>query len=536
MGDRRSPLHSDVLEYQPASASQRHSWRVKQKPSPLAIVLKVLFVYPDYSINRHLDGRVTIDEGGWYSEGLASLAAVLREDGHEVELYHLTRPVPQDEFEAQIKKASPDLVGFSIFTHTFHIAEKYAAWVKLLGWPTIVGGYHASLNPRECVSSPSFDIACTGEGEVPLRTLCQRMERGEDYADVPALWVKRNGGVIGNPAGPLVENLDDLPLPYFELFDQRKLISAQTSTGMAMLSRGCPYSCTYCSNHQFRSLYPNKKHYRRSRSPENSIRYLHSLREAYPEMRYLRIMDDIFHYDEDWMEQFLSRYTEELGLPFASNHRVGVFTRKQAKLLKEAGCYQIYLAIESGSEYVRHDVLKRSMTNNQIREAFRWTKEFGIRTASYNMIGLPFEKPEHVLETIKLNAEVSPDRIFNPIFSPYPNTRLYDMAVTAGFCPPVVDYEDDVMVVMPDFPAERIAFVCAYFKLFVRIYRFAFALPRSLGWPLEKLVDRVFLRFRLPWRRLTSVGDRVNSFSLNTRAFVRKRLPGLYIFLRDRGK
>jgi anaerobic magnesium-protoporphyrin IX monomethyl ester cyclase len=497
--------------------------------------LKVLFVYPDYSINRHLDGHVTIDEGGWYSEGLASLAAVLREDGHSVELYHLTKPAPEDEFIARVMKSGPDMVAFSIFTHTFHIAEGYAAWAKQLGILTIAGGYHATLNPRETVSSPTFDFVCQGEGEVPFRTLCQRLESETDHADIPGIWCKRNGEVIGNAPGALIENLDDLPLPYFELFDRDQLISAQTSTGMAMLSRGCPYSCTYCSNHQFRSLYPNKKHYRRSRSPENSISYLRRLRESYPDMRYLRIMDDIFHYDEKWLAEFISRYKAEIGLPFASNHRVGVLTREQTKLLREAGCYQMYLGIESGSEYIRREVLKRPMTNDQLREAFGWLKEFGIRSAAYNMIGLPFEKPQHVLETIKLNAQIAPDRMFNPIFSPYPNTRLYEMAVEAGFCPPSVDYEDDVLVVMPEFPAERIAFVCAYFKLFVRVYRFANGLPGAFGRPLEKLVDRVFLRYRLPYRSLTSVGDRFNSFSLRARAFVRRRLPGLYLFLRDRG-
>ncbi len=496
--------------------------------------MRVLFVFPDFGLVKNRQGQMVLEHGGWYSEGIGSLAAVLAARGHSVGLFHLTGPVTREEFTDKLRREKPDLVAFSVRTQVFRPAVEYATWAKQSGYQTIFGSYHPTVNPQETIESPGVDMICIGEGEVPLATLCERLEAGRDYADVPGLWVKRGDEIVRNPVGPLVEDLDSLPLPQFGLFDYGRLLSSETFTAMASFTRGCPYACTYCINNKLKALYPNRNRFLRTRSPENAMAYLRRLREVYPGMRYLRVMDDIFHYSEEWLEQFLPQYKAEIGLPFAINHRPNRFTQRAARMLADAGCYQVYFGVESGNDKIRNQVIGRHMSEEQIKNAFRWAREAGIRTAAYNMVGLPYETLATALDTIKLNAAIRPNRIFSPIFCPYPNTRLHDIAVEAGFCRPNTNYEEDVVLEMPQFPLPQILFVRANFRTLVRIYQVVGALPGFLRRPLEKAVDATVLSPHLPYRLLTNAGDAYSALLERIKAAIRRHTPNFYVFLRDR--
>ncbi len=123
-----------------------------------------------------------------------------------------------------------------------------------------VGGYHAILAPEEFENVEGVDGICIGEGEYPTLELMQKMEKGEDYTGIPSWWFIKDGKTIKNPVRPLIENLDDLPFPDFDLFDYKNLESTKTNSAIIILSRGCLYNCTYCGNAQFRNIYPNKSY------------------------------------------------------------------------------------------------------------------------------------------------------------------------------------------------------------------------------------------------------------------------------------
>ncbi|MCL4464547.1 MAG: B12-binding domain-containing radical SAM protein [Chloroflexi bacterium] len=496
--------------------------------------MKVLFLFPDFGLVKNRQGRTVLERGGWYWEGIASLSAVLKRGGHQTSLLHLDGPIERQPFLARLKQEAPDLVALSLRTQVYRAAAEYALWASQAGYRTIAGSYHPTVNPEETIATPGIDMLCIGEGEVPMVELCDRLQTGRPYDDIPGLWVKRDGEIVRNPVGPLTEDLDTLPLPDFELFDYSKLQSSQTYTAMAMLTRGCPYSCTYCVNHKLRALYPNRNRWLRTRTPENAIEYLRRLREVYPEMRYLRIMDDIFHYSEDWLAKFLPAYKKEFGWPFAINHRPNRFTERAAKMLAEAGCYQVYFGVESGNETVRNQVIGRQMSEQQIKDAFRFARENGIRTSAYNMVGLPHENLSRVLDTVKLNAELRPNRVFSPIFCPYPQTQLHDIAVEAGFCRPNDQYEEDVILEMPDFPPQQILFARANFRNLVHLYGLLRALPRFLGKPLERLADKIILSRRLPHGFLTNAADAWSDAEERLKSAVRQRNANFYVFLRDR--
>jgi anaerobic magnesium-protoporphyrin IX monomethyl ester cyclase len=496
--------------------------------------MKVLFVYPDFHIHKDAAGHVSYEPAGWYNEGLASLSATLKQHGHETALCHLLSPPRRTDFEAEVQRQRPDLVAFSLRSDLFRIGANCALWAKQLGYPTIAGGCHATLAPEEAIAAPGLDMICLGEGEVPLAELCDRLRDGRDPSDIPSLWLKREGEVVRNPVGPAVENLDELPIPDFSLFDFGRLISSQTYTALASFTRGCPYNCTYCCNQVLRSIYPNRKRWLRSRSPQNAILYLRKLTAHYPQARYLRVNDDIFHWDEDWLEEFGRLYRAEFRMPLAVHHRPNIFSERAARLLRELGCYQIYFGVESGNEYIRNDVLRRHMSNEQIEQAFAYAHEAGMITTAYNMVGLPFENMERALDTIKLNARIGADRMLNPIFCPYRGTDLYNLAVAEGFIPPTVGYEDEAICTMPDYGPDKIRFVCANFKLFVGLYKAAYRLPPPARARAEALLDATFLSSRLPYGPLTTLADARRQAAEAGKRLLRHYMPGLYILARDR--
>jgi radical SAM superfamily enzyme YgiQ (UPF0313 family) len=498
--------------------------------------LKVLFVYPDFKINIDpLDHRVLgIEKGGWYMEGIGSLSAMLKEKGHRVSLYHLTEPVEKAAFQTRILRESPDLVGFVTMTREYPQVKEYALWTKeVTDAPTISGSYHPTTMPEEVISTEGIDMLCRGEAEEALLELAERMDGGESYRDVLNIWVKEGGTIFRNPVRPLLEDIDILPLPDFALFDFNRLISTRIKTGIVILSRGCPYSCTYCSNKKMRDIYPNKNRYSRFHSPEYSIEYLKKLISVCPQIEYLNFRDDILPWKGGWLEKFTRLYRKEINLPFICNYRANLVTPEIVRMLRNAGCYQMFFGVESGNDYIRNQVLNRHMKREEIKKAFEACREAGIKTVAYNMVGLPYEDKRAVLDTIKLNVEIKADISLNPIYYPYPDTKLFEIAVEEGFVPPVYDYREDRFVEQPTLPREQLFFVRRYFKTFVRIYRFLKELPERPAKILENLVDRIFLSPHLPHRSLVKLAEGRDRAIERAKEAFRSTFPELYLKVRD---
>lgn len=499
--------------------------------------MKILFVYPDYKVNVDpRTGRMLgVDEGGWYMEGVASLSAVLKEAGHKVALYHLTSPVGRAGFQDALRREEPDLMGFVTMTREYPQVREYVSWAKdALDVPVISGSYHPTTLPEEVIATDGVDMLCRGEGEAALLELVGRMDAGEDYRDTESIWVKQGDTVHRNPVRPLMEDIDVLPLPDFSVFDFSRLLSTRINTGVVILSRGCPYSCTYCSNKRMRDIYPNKSRYSRFHSPEYSIDYLRKLLSCYPEVKYLNFRDDILPWKGGWLERFTTLYRKEIGLPFICNYRANLVTPEIVRMLRRAGCYQMFFGVESGNDYIRNEVLNRHMSREKIVEAFDACHDAGIKTVAYNMVGLPYEDKSRVLDTIKLNVEIKADHSLSPIYYPYPDTVLFETAVREGWVPEVYDYREDRFVDQPGLPRDQLYFARHYFRTFVRIYRALEQLPAPLSTYLEKAVDAAFVSPRLPHGALVAIAARGEKAWSGSKDFFRRRFPHFFLLVRDR--
>ncbi len=493
---------------------------------------RVLLVYPDYT-DRDQKGKIT---GGNYSEGLASISAVLKEGGHSCGLLHLLYLHSEEEYKKKLKSLGEfDVIGFSIRTTAFPDSSDYIKYTKDVfpGAFIICGSYHVTLMPEEVLSLENVDCVCIGDGEYAYLELLDKMTAGEDYTGVESLWFKDGaGGIIKNPIRPLFADLDRIPIPDFDLFDYKNLESMKVNTAIVVVSRGCFYNCTYCGNGNFRKVYPNKKIYARFRSPENAILYLKTLLSKYPNIKYINFRDAIFNMFPDWFDTFIDLYKSEISLPCTGNIRFDILTEETVKKMKEAGFYTVDMGLESGDQEMRFKYLKRFQTDEMIINCSNWFHKYGISQLTYNIIGLPFEDIHRALKTIKLNAKIKSDRVIPNIFYPYPGTALYDISKEAGFLPDGADPKRRVPLVQEQFPEKEVLFIEAYFAHFVKRYKLSYRLPPKIGKIYEKFLDKRVTGKYVPHAFLVFVHDVYSSVRNRIKDFLVNHLPVFYLWLR----
>ena len=490
---------------------------------------KVLLVYPDF-----VEARGATQMKGSYSEGLASISAVLKEGGHETALYHMSAPAGKEKFTRVLKSHEAHIIAFTAWTFVYPQVKEMIRWAnEATGSLILCGGYHATLAPEEVIHADGLDALCIGEGEYPLLDLCNRLARGEAYENLESLWVRRGERVFRNPVRPYPENLDLLPIPDFELFDFEYFLSSKIETALVMLSRGCVFNCTYCANPQLREIYPNRSNYARYKSPTRSIEYLQAIQKRYPFIRYFNFMDSILPLKRQWFMEFIDLYRREIKAPFNCRLRSDILDEEIVAKLKEGGCYLAHLGVESGDEEIRRRYLQRRMSDQQIIDSFGWLQKYHIPTLTYNIVGLPHETPGQALKTIKLNARVGARRMITSIFYPYPGTKLAEISREAGFIGEEVDYTDLVALKQPQFSRWEIIFVHRYFRFFAALYRFTYKLPGFLSTAAERFLDWLYGTKLLPRRFLVSVHFFWAGLLSTAKRTFMKTAPKLYLALRN---
>ncbi len=390
--------------------------------------MRVCLVYPDVGGVEHYGARK-------YYHGLGYLSSVLEQAGHETALIYLQREPTEDEFLQQVASIAPNMVAFSSTTHQHPCVEKCARWIKgaMPGLMTIVGGIHPTLVPETVLANRDVDLVCVGEGEYPLLDLVNALQKGRDFADIPNLWLRRDGRVIQNALRPLLSSLDDLPFPDRELFGFDSILAANDGWVDMMAGRGCPYQCSYCCNPALRERFKGLGKYVRLRSVDNILSEIRTLARRY-RVKTLNFQDDVFTLNRVWTIQFSHAYGQEFDFPFWINTRVERINDEElVAALAHAGCRGVRIGIESGNEKLRSEILKRRMSNGEIRQAFALAHKYGLDIYTCNMLGVPGETAEMIEETIALNRQLEPGDLQFSVFYPYPMTELYDLAVRDGY-------------------------------------------------------------------------------------------------------
>lgn len=463
--------------------------------------------------------------------GLSSLASYVRSKGYEVEIFDTTfykefsaskrdhfrekvgfykkieNPVQIEYIETsmtndlkqRIKSFSPDIVGVSILSAHYQFSLKLSRFIKkhfpLL--PVIFGGLHPTIFPEETISESSIDMICRGEGEYSFTELLDKMSRGEDITGIKGIWVKQNNKIYRNELGRLTA-FEDLPVPDWSLFSSQHLYSPLNGRiyriGPVEFSRGCPYSCAYCSINILRDMVRPQK-YLRKKSVDKAIKDLIHLKNKYNIEMFYFLDETFLSVDINSLRDFAREYKKYVGVPFYGlTHPVSV-TEEKVALLKEMGCYLMTIGIECGNEEFRRKVLNRPVSNEQIIKAFRAFRKQGIYASAFGMIGLPFETREMVFDTIELFRKCRPQTYAVGIYKPFLGSKLRDICIKKGFFDPAEDthnYPNTTSVLnMPQLPKEEIEGLYKTFFLYTRVSYENFSLLKKAERDdafLEKLV------------------------------------------------
>ena len=357
-----------------------------------------------------------------YQLGLAYIASNLQKRGHDVVFISLTE-LDKKEISRKLDH-TVGMVFISVTSDSFELCKKTVSHISThTGVPILLGGIHPTVCPEECIALEGITGICIGEGEDAACDLADCMsEQGSDYTGIMNLWIRNNGKVHKNELRPLIDPLDRLPFPDYRIF--RNYVNFRVVP--IIVSRGCSYRCSYCCNNTLQSLYKKKGRYLRYHSVEYSVAMIHSILTEFPEFEVIEFYDDTLTLNKPWLHRFLNEFSKS-NIQFVCNSRFDTIDEETIRLLADSGCVKLNMAVESGSPEIRKNVLGRNITDEKIIEIAQLLKKHHIDLHTHNMVGIPYETEDNILETVRLNRRIKPETIIVSIFNPYPKTVLGDL-------------------------------------------------------------------------------------------------------------
>jgi len=385
--------------------------------------MKIAIVYPN------LDGTPpSLDMG------VAYLATYIGQRTH-----HKVRVIDptfhKREWASYIRKNiedfKPDVIGISVVSLYFDYAGKIAKLIKgYWNVPIIVGGFQPMMSPDETMTVEEFDVMCTGEGEYVLEEYLNAMENKTDLRKIKGIWFREGKNIIRNEKREYNQDLDSLPTPDYEYFDDIDKYLYYLQRLYVIGTRGCPYSCTFCAESVLCNINPGKRF--RERDPRKYVEEIDHLYNKYKGrgMRLAHIYDAVFSFNEEWLSEWVDEYKKRglhKKLPFsaflkADRHNA---SEKKLKLLAEAGCLQVRIGIESGDDNLRESVIKKKGSGDNIAmDIIKKCNEHGFIVKTYSIFGIPGDTKESMQKTFQY---AKTPLIHIPLFfsyTPLPGTPL----------------------------------------------------------------------------------------------------------------
>lgn len=353
---------------------------------------------------------------------LATVAAGLLRAGFPVRIFDFNRAKSREaDLRRVLREFAPGFVGTTFTTPLWAEAARITALVReeVPEAVLLAGGPHASALPEETLRDSDFSAAVTGEGDFSLAEFLQ----AGGQPGIPGIACKNGEQIFSSGPRELIPNLDDLPLPAWELFEIQAyrtsyLLARRNPTGWLETSRGCVQACRYCSKSVFGRRF-------RAKSPERVVEEMaRMLRLGFRE---IHIADDNFCYDSGRVLEICDLIGKR-GLDFTwapvTGVRVDCLDRRLLRAMKEAGCYRIYIGVESGDQ----DVLNQNQKGirlEQVRTAVETCRELGLETFGFFMLGLPGETEESLQETIRFARSLDLDLVKATFTIPIPGSELF---------------------------------------------------------------------------------------------------------------
>lgn len=382
--------------------------------------MRVLLVKPN-NVSDHIQPSL----------GLGYLATSIRKNNEVAILDCIKENIGIKNFGTLVKGHKPSVVGFQCYTFDLKFVREALSVIKNINKDiiTVVGGPHSSALPVETMEyfGKSLDFAFQGESEKSFSQFIEYLNGVDiNLSDIPGL-IWRENGIIRSNERFFENNLDSLGLPSWDLIHPETYPESQHGAfykkfpiAPIMLTRGCPYQCTFCSG----KLVSGEK--LRKRSIASIIGEINMLYRDYG-IREFHIIDDNFTMDKTYAKTFLRELIKQsLDISWATPNglRVDALDDELLILMKKSGLYLISLGIESGSDKIL-DLMKKNLSVKKTREIVRLISSYGFDIAGFFIFGFPGETKQDILDSIKLSLELDLIRANFFTYLPFPGTESY---------------------------------------------------------------------------------------------------------------
>ena len=377
----------------------------------------------------------------------ALMAGYLRNMGYSVVLYDAeVENWSYEDAARKIVEADPLLVAVvvsgsnpSASTMNMGGAAKIASFVRQSAphIKTLLSGLHPSALPEKTVREENVDFVCQGEGFFTLPLLIDALKAGADDYRINGLWYTKDNQVVSNPWPPLMKNLDELPMPAWDLLPMEKYrahnwhcfdhITERQPYGILYTSLGCPFNCTFCC---INALFD--KHLIRYRSLDKVIEELDFLVNTYG-IKNIKIIDEMFALNEKRIVALCDMIIERgYDLNIWAYARVNTVTEKMLAKMKQAGINWVAYGFESGSKRVIESVTK-GYKMEQVGKVVEMTYALDMHICANFIFGLPEDDYDSMNETLKLMLDINAE--WSNIYSAmaYPGSKLYEIALEKGW-------------------------------------------------------------------------------------------------------
>ncbi len=384
--------------------------------------MKIALIYPQFDKYQ----KKSFGIGGYEQImrypplSLAYVAAIIKKAGHQAVIIDGNiLNLDLSEVIKKIKDSSPDLLGFTVTTSSFHNVTSWIGVVKkIINIPVIIGGALLDLYAWEVMQHKEIDFAIIGSGLDSLPEFLKVFNNQGDFSNIPGLCFRIGGNVVINEKKEAPKSIDALPFPARELLPNHKYyspFSSKKNFTALITSKGCSFKCIYCclcGELQLRKI-------------EDVIAEMIECYYRF-DIRELDIYDSIFSANKERTIDLCQRMrAKKLNFTWVTRSHINYVDGELLKEMSASGCKMIMYGIESTDQLILKNLKRPVISVSQIQDVVNLTRKAGISSFGFFMLGSPGETRFTINNTIRFSRKVGFDFVQFSRFTIIPGTQLY---------------------------------------------------------------------------------------------------------------